>query len=396
MANYLTFASAEPFTIAVNNATKNWDGVLEYSTDTASWTEWDGTTVIASAEHGGEQKIYMRGVGNTKITGTLKAGWVLTGSGVRCVGNIENLLDWEIVEKGEHPQMATQCYAELFSGWTGLTSAPQLPATTMTYGCYAQMFYKCTNLVTIPSLPATDLEGECYYEMFYGCTSLKLSTTHSTEYPNEYRVPTSGEGDSIMGNAITLMFNRTGGTTTSVKINTTYYTANEVIYPDAPSAPIAPTSMLMGWLVGRQIAGMRGKVPVIPDVPVEPDEPSGEIVGYLYNGVQLPDISTIYTDDVKTDYPYAVIQYIKAADTYQFIASEKEWYETYAGSNVFKTGGRYQYTLVDVAWGNKYVTSTNGATYDLNERDFVWTNTDIYYQNGTLLLAASDPIPVYA
>ena len=40
VVNYLTFASAEPFTIGVRNAQKNWDGTLYYSTDTANWSEW--------------------------------------------------------------------------------------------------------------------------------------------------------------------------------------------------------------------------------------------------------------------------------------------------------------------------------------------------------------------
>ena len=35
---YLTFGSPEPFTLAVYNAKKNWDGALEYSTETKDWT----------------------------------------------------------------------------------------------------------------------------------------------------------------------------------------------------------------------------------------------------------------------------------------------------------------------------------------------------------------------
>ena len=292
MADYLTFASAEPFSIAVRNATKNWDGALYYSTDAEVWNEWDGTTAIASALHGGEQKIYMRGTGNSLITGQNNIllrdyhGWALTGSSVRCVGNIENLLDWEAVANGKHPQMAGYCYAELFNAWPALTTAPELPATTLSaycyramftgcsslvnapelpattlaYGCYYGMFYECTSLATVPSLPATILPEQCYYYMFYGCTSLKFSTTQSDEYPNEYRIPTSGEGTDEL-TSLGLTFSYTGGTFKgNGTINTTYYTANEVIYPDTPvtPSPIDPTSMLMGWLLGGRIAGSRG------------------------------------------------------------------------------------------------------------------------------------------
>ena len=69
--------------------------------------------------------------------------------------------------------LADNCYANMFSGCTSLTEAPQLPATTLANGCYANMFSGCTSLTTAPSvLPATTLADSCYSYMFYGCTSL--------------------------------------------------------------------------------------------------------------------------------------------------------------------------------------------------------------------------------
>lgn len=253
-AGYLTFTSAEPFTIAVNNATKNWDGILEYSTDTVTWDEWDGTTAISSAEHSGEQRIYMRGSGNTVITGG-NYGWTLAGSSIRCIGNIENLLDYETVENGEHPVMARMCFAAMFdscyglitapelpavtlldycyylmfSGCINLISSPKLPATTLAAHCYDSMFSGCINLITIPELPAITLATYCYSNMFHGCESIKLSETQTDEYTTEYRIPSRGAGTNMDFGSMG-MFNNTGGTFTSlVKINTTYYTANEVI-----------------------------------------------------------------------------------------------------------------------------------------------------------------------
>ena len=339
--NWLTFSSAEPFTIGVNNATKNWDGTLYYSTDTYTWNEWDGTVAIASAEHDGEQRVYMCGSGNSKITGSSSSvyadsknkRWVITGSKVRFDGNIETLLDHELVSKGKHPSkgwfcfcylfayceslvsapklladsmsrgcyasmfegctaltsapelpattlvaqcyssmfkgctaltsapelpattLAAQCYSSMFMGCTSLTSAPELPATTLDYGCYNYMFYGCTSLTSAPELPATTLAqwcycdmfngcvsltmvqklpattlpSGCYCRMFEGCTSVKLSKTQSGEYPNEYRIPTEGTG-TMATNALNDMFTGTGGTFTGTpSINTTYYTANEVV-----------------------------------------------------------------------------------------------------------------------------------------------------------------------
>ena len=87
---------------------------------------WSGTTPLSSVNN----KLYLRGTGNTRITGGDEAdyGWVLTGSNIKCVGNIENLLDWETVAYGNHPSMASYCYAHLFRGCAALVSPPALPA----------------------------------------------------------------------------------------------------------------------------------------------------------------------------------------------------------------------------------------------------------------------------
>ena len=132
------------------------------------------------------------------ITSNSGYRWVLTGSDIACIGNIENLLDYATVQSGAHPTMAlycyfgmfdhctslTQapalpattlanfCYQSMFQGCTSLTQAPALPATTLTSSCYHSMFRNCTSLTQAPALPATTLTGSCYYSMFFGCTSL--------------------------------------------------------------------------------------------------------------------------------------------------------------------------------------------------------------------------------
>ena len=68
--------------------------------------------------------------------------------------------------------LTERCYREMFSGRTGLTSAPALPATTLTAFCYSNMFSGCTGLTTAPALSAPTLAEGCYYGMFSGCTSL--------------------------------------------------------------------------------------------------------------------------------------------------------------------------------------------------------------------------------
>ena len=202
---YLTFSSPSSFTLAVGDATKHWDGIVEYSTDTSVWATWDGTTTLSSVASGNDNVLYLRGTGNTHL-GYYSENkddyipWVINGTDVRCDGNIETLLDYATVKAGQHPMMEYKCFVGLFKG--------------------------CTALIVAPALPATTLAGSCYSEMFYGCTSLKLSSTQTGEYMQEYRIPSSGAGVTA-SDALYEMFSSTGGTFTGTpEINTTYYLSN--------------------------------------------------------------------------------------------------------------------------------------------------------------------------
>ena len=170
---YLTFKSPSSFTLAVNDTTKHWNGTLEYSTDASTWSTWNGTTTLSSTTNGSSNVLYLRGTGNTVITGNdLNYRWVLTGTDIKCIGNIENLLDYATVASGNHPTMTDYCYRALFYNCTSLVRAPTLPATALTNDCYCEMFKNCTSLTQAPSLPATTLTNGCYEHMFYNCTSL--------------------------------------------------------------------------------------------------------------------------------------------------------------------------------------------------------------------------------
>ena len=271
----LLFESDNDFTLRTKNNAKNWNGTLEYSTDEITWTTWSGTNTISSANG----KLYLRGSNNTHITQANGRNFVFTGSGIRCLGNIENLLDFVAVSNGEHPTMATSCFYGLFSDCTALTVAPELPAQTlagqcymamfmnctslvvppalpatttfdgcyrgMFYGCtaltsapalpaleaksnsYGRMFYGCTSLVVPPALPATMVRTGAYSEMFSGCSSLVINSAQSASAPYAFRIPTSGNG-TFEYNAATSMFANTGGDMTSdPSVNTTYYTSYE-------------------------------------------------------------------------------------------------------------------------------------------------------------------------
>ena len=190
----LEFSSANPFSIS---APKNWDGKLEY-TNGSGWKMWDGSA-IASGEIENNHYIYLRGTGNSKITGTTSSSvkWSIIGTNIACNGDIDLLLDYSTVKSGNRPTLADRCYA--------------------------YMFWDCMSLTAAPSLPATTLALYCYYYMFQGCTKIKLSTTASGTYTKSYRIPKSGTGTTTAG-ALNGMFANTGGTFKGTpKINTTYY-----------------------------------------------------------------------------------------------------------------------------------------------------------------------------
>lgn len=274
--SYLTFSSPNEFTLAVKYG-GGWDGTLEYFASNETWATWDGADTLSAVYNGGEYVLYLRGIGNSVITGG--SGWNLVGIDIKCIGNIENLLDYATVESGNHPIMGVYCYREMFSNCTSLTQAPDLPATTLAKGCYWDMFAGCTSLIQAPALPATILEDncysnmfqncqaltqppalpattladncysfmfsycdsltqvpdlpattlayQCYSNMFKGCISLKLSSTKTDEYIQEYRIPSSGNGVTAMA-ALDRMFDGTGGTFTGEpSINTTYYLSSD-------------------------------------------------------------------------------------------------------------------------------------------------------------------------
>ena len=169
---YLTFSSADTFKITPSAV--SWNGELFYSTDATNWNAFTRDGATAANNGAGEFRLYFRGKNNTLITGGNLSYWIIDAdtASVACSGNIETLLDYTIVEAGNHPTMAAICFSNLFKNCTALSSAPELAATNLSNNCYVRMFMGCTGLTAAPALPATTVTGGCYQEMFEGCTSL--------------------------------------------------------------------------------------------------------------------------------------------------------------------------------------------------------------------------------
>ena len=138
---------------------------LEYRTNTnVEWQNYTLGTQITLANI--DDWVEMRNQGlQTNISGGHQ--FVMAGK-IAASGNIQYLMD----KTGELLSVPSSCYHQMFLGCTSLTTAPALPATTLTNECYRNMFKGCTSLTTAPALPATTLAVSCYNGMFEGCTSL--------------------------------------------------------------------------------------------------------------------------------------------------------------------------------------------------------------------------------
>ena len=197
-APYVTFTAEQPQTFKMTTKGNYNISGLEYSVNNGKWATVEAGTEVTFGGTNGDLRL--RG---TNINGTA-SGWdaystiTFTNPNVEvaCTGDIRTLLDWRnystvntqnarfcrlfneckvLTSAPELPAttLADNCYVGMFYGCTSLTSAPELKATTLAYNCYSSMFKGCTSLTSAPELTATELAFSCYSSMFYGCTSLE-------------------------------------------------------------------------------------------------------------------------------------------------------------------------------------------------------------------------------
>ena len=207
---YVTFKAEQPQTFEMTEINGYTISRLEYSVNFREWK-----TVVAN------KKVTFGGTnGDLRLRGTNTDGTAskfnsystikFTDPNVKvaCIGDIRTLLDWRnynIVETNNAKfcslfngcsvltsapdlpatTLANECYYGMFVDCTSLASAPELKATTLAPKCYNRMFFNCTSLTSAPELKATTLATECCYYMFYGCTSLASAPKlHATKLAN--------------------------------------------------------------------------------------------------------------------------------------------------------------------------------------------------------------------
>ena len=195
---YLTFTADQSQTFKVSTyQSYTLDESIQYSLNGGVWTKLDVGTEITFGGDNGALRLRGKSSGGT-ASSKYKYAFISFGDSkvkVTCSGDIRTLIDYDnyvtvstadarfcylfkecasLTTAPELPAttLATDCYSYMFYNCIGLTTAPELPATTLTEGCYKSMFYHCAGLTTAPELPATTLAKECYYQMFQSCTSL--------------------------------------------------------------------------------------------------------------------------------------------------------------------------------------------------------------------------------
>ena len=190
---YVTFSatSEQVFTMKVPTGTDTSIGPFEYSVGGGEWTTVtseaevtfggdNGDLQLRGQSEVGTAAVVTRTYGSDYTSITISSSTIsFTNSSVSVAasGDIRTLVDYKNYKT---VSTANARFKSLFKGCTALTSAPDLPATTLVEECYSGMFSGCTSLTEAPDLPATELAEQCYYGMFNGCTAL---TTAPTKLP---------------------------------------------------------------------------------------------------------------------------------------------------------------------------------------------------------------------
>ena len=230
---YVTFTSNEEVGFMMRTEEYTISG-LEYSVNNGEWIAIPSNGISDGVPFGGSNGGNLRlrgknlnGTADGYIYSTISFSSNDTNAEVACTGDIRTLLDYEnyntvktkdarfshlfnyckqLTSAPELPAttLANSCYEGMFEGCTSLTTAPELPATTLAWQCYCRMFEGCKSLTKAPELPATTLANSCYSNMFNGCTSLttapkvKATTLASTCYLSMFENCTKLESVTIL------------------------------------------------------------------------------------------------------------------------------------------------------------------------------------------------------
>lgn len=122
------------------------------------------------------------------------------------------------------------------------------------------------------------------------------------------------------------------------------------------------------------------------------------MANYLYNGIELPDINEVWTDELKAQYPYAIINrsedYLEDYGSTMLISIFTEPpYATTSTINLKPAYGIDYYLDGEGSW--QFYEAFEGITIRLPQSAYVWSSYDITNKDGdTVIFPYSEPIPV--
>lgn len=181
---YVTFTAEQPQTFKMITKDNYKISDLQYSVNFGDWKDVVADTEVDFGGKIGGLRLRGKNRYGTATDAFIYSTISFTNPDVEvaCTGDIRTLLDWE---KYTNVDTKDACFIYLFDGCKVLTSAPDLPGTTLAENCYYFMFQNCTSLKVAPALPATKSAENCYCGMFYGCTSLETAPElPATNLPN--------------------------------------------------------------------------------------------------------------------------------------------------------------------------------------------------------------------
>ena len=150
---FTALADASSIRLSNDHASGSWPRVrLQYSRDGVEWRHFAGEEIPGSGVGSfptvllnKNEVVFVAAYDTNESTGFDPSNYLcfaMTGQ-IAASGDVSSLLNKiaPVVELS-----STYTFTGLFSGCTSLTTAPELPATTLASYCYRQMFSGCTSL----------------------------------------------------------------------------------------------------------------------------------------------------------------------------------------------------------------------------------------------------------
>ena len=269
---YITFTASAEQTMTIDTYSSYvLDESMQYSVNGGEWVQLTAKTAITFGGDKGTLRLRGKSANGTAASSSSRAQISFGDDNVQvaCSGDIRTLVDYE-----NHATVSTANarFCSLFEGCKSLTSAPELPATTLVESCYEYMFYKCTSLTVAPELPATTLTEFCYNRMFYNCTSLTVApelpattlaeSCYRSMFYNCTNLTTAPElpATTLAEYCYLQMFNGCTSLTAAPKLPATTLFANcyyEMFRgcTSLTAAPELPAATLVNWCYNRMFYG---------------------------------------------------------------------------------------------------------------------------------------------